>query len=62
MTLTIDLTPTEEGRLTAIARQAGLAPVEAARRLLSDSLTPERETRERETRLVTEYHALTERE
>ena len=40
MTLTIDLTPAEEARLTAAAAQAGLAPEEAARRLVTDHLPP----------------------
>ena len=40
MTLTIDLTPAEEGRLDAVARRGGVAPTEAARRLLTASLPP----------------------
>lgn len=38
MTLTIELTPTEEARLTAAARQAGLAPTELARKLVTEHL------------------------
>jgi hypothetical protein len=38
MTLTIELTPTEEARLTAAARQAGMAPTELARKLLTEHL------------------------
>ncbi len=38
MTLTIDLTPAEEARLAAAARRAGLAPTEAARRLVTEHL------------------------
>jgi len=40
MTLTIDLTPAEEARLTAAARRAGLAPAEAARKLVTEHLPP----------------------
>ncbi len=40
MTLTIALTPSEEARLTAMARQKGLAPVDAAHKLLADGLPP----------------------
>ena len=38
MTLTIELTPTEEARLTAAARQAGLEPAELARKLVAEHL------------------------
>ena len=38
MTLTIDLTPAEEARLTAAARRARLAPAEAARKLVTEHL------------------------
>jgi hypothetical protein len=38
MTLTIDLTPEEEARLIAIARQKGVAPQECARQLLTEHL------------------------
>jgi hypothetical protein len=37
MTLTINLSPTEEAQLTA-ARQAGMAPVELARKLVTEHL------------------------
>lgn len=40
MTLTIELTPTEETQLTAAARQAGLAPAVFARRLVTEHLPP----------------------
>lgn len=40
MTLTIDLTPAEEARLAAAARRAGLAPAEAARKLVTEHLPP----------------------
>lgn len=40
MTLTIELTPTEEAQLTAAARQAGLAPRELARQLVTAHLPP----------------------
>jgi hypothetical protein len=38
MTLTIDLTPTEEAQLTAAAHQAGMAPAELARKLVTEHL------------------------
>jgi hypothetical protein len=38
MTLIIELTPTEEARLTAAARQAGMAPTELARQLVTAHL------------------------
>jgi hypothetical protein len=38
MTLTIELTPTEEAQLTAAARQAGLAPAALARKLVTEHL------------------------
>ena len=38
MTLTIELTPTEEAQLTAAARLAGLAPTELARKLVMEHL------------------------
>lgn len=60
MTLTIDLTPSEERRLTSVARQEGLEPTEAARKLFVSSLFPA--GRERETELVHEYHGLMEAE
>ena len=44
MTLTIDLTPEEEARLAAAARQKGVALEECARQLLTEYLpllTPE---------------------
>ena len=56
MTLTIDLTPREEQQLTNMARQEGLEPTEAARKLFTHSLFPA--SREREAQLVEEYHRL----
>jgi hypothetical protein len=41
MTVTIDLTPAEEARLTEAARRTGLAPAEAARKLVTEHLPPE---------------------
>ena len=38
MTLTIDLTPTEEAQITAVAHSTGLSPAEAARKLLTQNL------------------------
>jgi hypothetical protein len=38
MTLTIELTPTEEAQLTAAARQAGIPPTELARKLVTEHL------------------------
>jgi len=38
MTLTIDLTPEQEGRLVAVARSRGLDPVELAMRLVTEHL------------------------
>ncbi len=61
MTLSIDLTPTEERRLAAVAHREGLAPTEVARKLLTANLPPIM-GRERETRLVEEYHSLLDRE
>ncbi len=77
MTVTLDLTPTEEANLTATARQAGLEPTALLKRLVaqmapSDALAAappffamalrEKQqlsaNRDRETRLVEEYHAL----
>ncbi len=50
MTVIIDLTPAEEARLAAAARNAGLAPAEAARKLVTDHLPPaEREEEPRGT-------------
>ena len=40
MTLTIELNPVEEAQLTAAAYQAGLAPAELARRLVTAHLPP----------------------
>ncbi len=40
MTLTLDLTPTEEAQITAVAQRTGLSPTEAARKLLIQSLPP----------------------
>ena len=40
MTLTLDLTPTEEAQINAVARSAGLTPAEAARKLLTQNLPP----------------------
>jgi hypothetical protein len=40
MTLTIELTPDEEARLSAAAREAGIDAAECARRLLVESLPP----------------------
>lgn len=38
MTLTIDLTPTEEARLEAAARQEGVTPGEVVRKIVSEHL------------------------
>jgi hypothetical protein len=40
MTLTIDLTPSEQARLAAAAPQEGILPAELARRLVSEHLPP----------------------
>ena len=40
MTLTINLSPTEQARLSAAARQSGLAPDVLAKRLVTDHLPP----------------------
>ena len=40
MTLTIELTPTEQAQLTAAARQAGLDPAALARKLVTEHLPP----------------------
>ncbi len=41
MTLTIDLTPAEAARLAAAARREGIAPAEAARKLVTKHLPPD---------------------
>jgi len=38
MTVTIELTPEQESRLTAVARQAGLAPAEVVKKLVEEHL------------------------
>ena len=38
MTLTIELTPEQESRLAAVARQKGLAPAQLAQRLVTEHL------------------------
>lgn len=40
MTLSFDLTPTEEAQLAAAARQEGLGPAELARKLVIEHLPP----------------------
>ena len=40
MTLTIDLTPAEEARLTAAARRVGANPADTMRKLVTDHLPP----------------------
>ena len=40
MTLTLDLTPTEEAQITAVAQRTGLTPAEVARKLLTQNLPP----------------------
>ena len=40
MTLTLDLSPTEEAQITAVAQSNGLSPAEAARKLLTQNLPP----------------------
>ena len=40
MTLTIDLTPAEEARLTAAARRAGVEPADVMRKLVTEHLPP----------------------
>ena len=39
MTLTIDLTPTEQERVTAAARRTGLDPAEFIKKLVTESLS-----------------------
>ena len=43
MTITLDLTPTEEARLVAAARQEGIAPELVLKKLLADHLPPNAE-------------------
>lgn len=70
MTLTIDLTPTEEAQLDAVAAQKGWNRTEAARRVLTANLPPMETSlppspilrRTREAQLVEEYHALRDQE
>ncbi len=40
MTLTIELTPEQERRLVALARQEGLAPSEVVKKLVEEHLPP----------------------
>ena len=40
MTLTIDLTPNEEARIEASARQNGIAPVDVVKKLVNEYLPP----------------------
>ena len=40
MTLIIELTSDQEGRLAAFARQAGLAPAEVVKKLVEEHLPP----------------------
>ena len=40
MTLTIELTPEQESRLTALARQEGVAPTEVIKKLVEEHLPP----------------------
>ena len=61
MTLTLELSPLEELGLAEMARQEGVAPAEAAHRLLAAHL-PAAPRREREQALVQEYQALTAQE
>ena len=44
MTLTIELTPTEEAQLTEAARQEGMAPALLAKQVLTQHLRPKRST------------------
>jgi len=67
MTLTIDLTPTEEVRLAAVAVREGLDPAEAAHKVLTANLPPVPDRRldtgwEQERRLLEERDALLDRE
>ncbi len=52
MTLTIDLSPIEQARLTAAARQSGLAPDVLAKRLVTDHLPPVMSPTDEEDRLA----------
>lgn len=52
MTLTIDLSPTEQARLTAAARQSGLAPDALAKRLVTEHLPPELSPHDEEERVA----------
>lgn len=61
MTLTLELTPTEEASLAEVARQNGLPPAEAAHRLLTAHL-PQVPDREQEEAWVQEYQALAAQE
>jgi hypothetical protein len=48
MTLTIELTPTDEARLTAAAQAAGVEPAEVVRKLVTDHLPLLSETKTQE--------------
>lgn len=49
MTVTIELTPAEEARLSVAARREGIAPAEAARKLVTEHLPTESESEPRNT-------------
>lgn len=45
--ITLDLTPTEEAEITAIARQTGLAPADYLKQLVKEQLPPEQDSEEK---------------
>ncbi len=42
--ITLDLTPTEEARISTVARQIGLAPAEYVKKLVTEHLPPSEPT------------------
>ena len=55
MTLTIELTPTEEARLLAAAQKEGVEPAELARKLLASHLPAADETSDPTLALLAEW-------
>lgn len=57
MTLTIDLSPTEQALLTAAAKQTGLEPSALVKKLVTEHLPPEDDARE-QARIAAIYAAI----
>lgn len=50
--ITLNLTPTEEAEITAIARQTGLAPADYLKRLVKEHLPSEQDSEEKRAAAV----------